>query len=194
MKKIQRVSESQARTYRKKLNIDVEKILKKEESISCHGCTSNNCCINQNNIDVFDLEFDLLNHYIEDKHIERAKTQMERKDGLISCPFNDPKTGFCDIYENRFTICSTHACTSPKEDCNTILNKKGTMIVDRSIIFNKMNNDSKRYFVSLMESKNRNIIDQFRRKYVDEWATLRGRNINAKQYTSTWNRRIRQNE
>ena len=57
--------------------------------------------------------------------MERARNNMDNGDGTYNCPFNDPKTGKCDIYEDRFYVCAAYAVFNPIEMCNSKKYKTG---------------------------------------------------------------------
>jgi len=163
MKNISRV---QWRRERQLLNENANSALKKTKS-SCNGCEKNYCCVNQKIIEVFDMEFDALDFYITDEHKRRAREEMKRTDGLISCPFNDPVSGECDIYDNRFSICSLHAVISPVEDCDSIVNDGGeTLVLNKMEIVNLLPGRSKTYMDTLFSKRGEDdIIAQFKRVY-----------------------------
>ncbi len=159
-------STSKFRALRQQVNIDIAKPIS-NLNVTCANCKENYCCINQKSIDVLDYEFDNIFFHVKDKHIERAKNQLNREDGLISCPFNDPETKQCDIYKDRFMVCSLHKVVSPSEDCDSILKPEhGTLIVDKIEIANRLKGESFDYLIHLSKYKKASdIIDQFKRIY-----------------------------
>jgi Fe-S-cluster containining protein len=160
------VSESEFRRIRQQTNLDLERPIE-GLNLSCTGCKENFCCINQKDISVLDFEFDNIKYHIEDKHIERAKKELNRQDNLISCPFNDPETKQCDIYKDRFIMCALHKVVSPIEDCDSILKPNATtLIVSKNEQAFRLKHNSLVYVKVLGKStKESNVIKQFKRVY-----------------------------
>ncbi len=153
------------RMLRRQLNLENQSILNKGGF--CMDCKKNYCCINQRHIEVFNMEFDTLSYYITDEHINRARKEMKRTDGLISCPFNNPETGKCEIYDDRFSICSSQGVVTPSEDCDTITKPgRRTKIADRMAMFPRLFKESKMYIQTLANTEEvHDIIAQFKRVY-----------------------------
>ena len=88
---------------------------------SCYGCTTGYCCTMQKIIEISTVEATERAHLIEDKHRARAKVQLEifEREGYFTCPFKDPVTNLCDIYDERFAVCSQYHVLNPVEDCDS---------------------------------------------------------------------------
>ncbi len=166
---VRTISKAQWRKIRQQVNTEQQFTLR-DKAISCNNCNKNYCCINQNHIEVCDVEFDNLDFYITEEHKKRAYTEMKRTDGLISCPFNNPENGECEIYKDRFTVCSSQGVTTPVEDCNSTANPNGgTMIADRLEIYDRLSEDSKMYINTIQHAGGfSDIIAQFKRVYGEE--------------------------
>ncbi len=111
---------------------------------ACISCTEQyNCCRNQSTIRVHSQEIKDIKHLIEKKHITRILEQKKIKadTGKYSCPFNDPETGKCDIYEDRFTICSVHMAIGDPESCNSLKNENGTNNINIEVVFENLKNN-----------------------------------------------------
>ena len=113
-----------------------EALLGQSDKIACHTCNKPYCCQNQIRISVSDIEFQQILPIITDEHRERARYQSKNKrmmNGQLTytCPFNNPDTGMCEIYDNRFVVCAGHGVVADSEEaCNTETNNTGTMIVN----------------------------------------------------------------
>jgi len=111
-------------------------LLVQSNKIACHSCDKPYCCQNQIRIAISYLEFQQLRPIITDEQKERARYQDKNKRMMnghltYSCPFNNPDTGKCEIYENRFVVCAGHGVVADSpEACNTESGSKGTMIVN----------------------------------------------------------------
>ena len=111
-------------------------MLGQSAKIACHGCDKNYCCVNQQRIEISKLEFEQIKPHITDEQYKRAKYEIDNSrimNGftVYTCPFNNPDTGMCEIYENRFVVCATHGVVADDiEACNTEASNKGTFIVN----------------------------------------------------------------
>lgn len=111
-------------------------MLGQSPKIACHGCDKAYCCRNQQSIQIADIEFEQLKHIITDDQLRRAKKEIDSPrimfgKNVYTCPFNDPVTGACEIYANRFIVCAGHGVVGPTEEvCNTEGSNTGTMIVN----------------------------------------------------------------
>ncbi len=131
-------------------NKKINKLLMESSSIasqgrdSCSSCNYNYCCVSQKVIEISTLEWEDRKHLIEQKHIDRAKVQIERfdKEGLFTCPFNDPVTGQCDIYDERFIVCAQYRVINNKEHCNSDT-RHGLQVVNPMNIFTILMNKDK---------------------------------------------------
>ncbi len=92
-----------------------------KHTASCIGCDHNYCCLGQKRIEISSIEFKKIKSLITQAQKNRAMKQIHRfkKDELFDCPFNDPDTGKCEIYEDRFLVCAQYAVINPKEHCNS---------------------------------------------------------------------------
>ncbi len=115
-----------------------ESLLGQSDKIACHKCDKPYCCRNQQAIQISTTEFEskIKQHLITDIHIARAKAEKEKdlhmdELSVYTCPFNNPDTGECEIYDNRFIVCAGHGVVAEDvEVCNTETSKDGTMIVN----------------------------------------------------------------
>ena len=92
----------------------------KHES-SCMSCTENYCCRMQKRIEVARKEWERLIPLITDEQEERMIEQVEiyKKHGYFDCPFNNPETKKCEIYDDRPYVCAGYQVKNPKEDCDS---------------------------------------------------------------------------
>lgn len=101
---------------------------------SCRDCNENYCCVNQKNIEIEQSEFDDVKHLITPEQEARALVQFERTDGLFNCPFNDPETGECEIYDRRPYVCAAYRVFNPKEDCNSNTESELTILNPMAVV------------------------------------------------------------
>lgn len=111
-------------------------MLGQSPKIACHGCDKAYCCRNQQSIQISSIEFEQIKPLITDEQLRRAKKEIESPrimygKRVYTCPFNNPLTGACEIYANRFVVCAGHGVVGETEEvCNTEGSNKGTMIVN----------------------------------------------------------------
>ena len=152
-----------------------ESMLCQSKYIACHKCDKPYCCRGQKRIEITNIEFENMMPMITEEQIARAMHYIENGkrelfgNKVYDCPFNDPTTGKCEIYENRFVVCAAHGVISDNvEGCNTEIDTKGTLIINPlntvSIAINK-SEESKYYLKYLSESEPIDILDAFRKHY-----------------------------
>ena len=88
---------------------------------SCYGCKTGYCCTKQRIIEISSVEWIERQSLIAPKHLKRAKQEVDTFDrvGYFTCPFLDPVTKLCDIYNERFFVCATYHVVNPVEHCNS---------------------------------------------------------------------------
>ena len=121
-------------------------------------------------VEIEKKEFDQIEPQITAEQMARAKFQIENpmmKRGMTTydCPFNDPATGKCEIYNSRFIICAQYGVTSPIEDCNTDGDGTGTMVVNPILIYENLKDRNTMNYLGYLarDAKQTTIIDEFRR-------------------------------
>ena len=138
--------------------------------ITCHGCDKNYCCVGQRFIEIDEKEFALVKPFITDEQLRRAKVQIDSPtmmNGMIvyDCPFNDPETGKCEIYDARFIVCAGYGVVSPQDDCNSKECSSGTMVVNPVNVYEAIKNPETVAYLMHMtkEIKPTTVMDEFRK-------------------------------
>ncbi len=122
-------------------------------------------------VEIAKKEFDQIKPQITAEQMARAKFQIENptmKRGMTTydCPFNDPITGKCEIYNSRFVICAQYGVTNPIEECNTDNpNSNGPMVVNPVLIYENINNQNTIEYLRYLahDAEQTTIIDEFRK-------------------------------
>ena len=139
--------------------------------ISCHNCDKNYCCVGQKHVQIEQREFQNIEHLITAEQLARAREQIENpvmKRGITvyDCPFNDPVTGKCEIYDVRFMVCAGYGVVNPIEECDTDNeDASGTMVVNPLHIFEALKDEDTILYISDLarNDKETTVIDEFRR-------------------------------
>ena len=135
---------------------------------SCAGCTTGYCCTMQRIIEISTTEATERQHLVEEKHRVRAKHELEvfEKEGHFTCPFKDPETNLCDIYEERFAVCSQYHVFNPVEDCDS-RTKAGLQVLNPMMVMKTMSQDPGSHplvmdMMLLAQGEPINILDMFK--------------------------------
>lgn len=143
-----------------------ETMLGMSPDISCHGCDKNYCCVGQKVIEISTVEFERIVPLIKAKHRERAFKAIEQQKSteLWDCPFNDPKTGLCDIYDDRFIVCASYGVINKAEHCDS-RTEHGLKVVNPYLIFTKIEkpNTLKFIWTAATKGETTSIIDEFKK-------------------------------
>ncbi len=152
------------------------------KATSCSTCNNNYCCVGQKDIEISDREW---NEHLEDlitpSQIFRAIKEikwMENEDNVektFDCPFNDPRTGRCEIYEDRFFVCAQYHVFNPKEDCDS-RTEKGLEVLNPMGVISNLSRKPKyagvlREMATLAEGTPTNMIHRWKR-YLDDKGML----------------------
>ena len=119
-------------------------VLATQGKSSCAGCTTGYCCTTQKIIEISTVEWTERQHLITSEHIDRAKVQVKRfeAESLFTCPFLDPVTKLCDIYDERFAVCAQYHVFNPVEDCNSDT-ESGLQVINPMVVMKAMASDPK---------------------------------------------------
>lgn len=138
--------------------------------ISCNSCDKPHCCRGQRFVEIAQSEFEQIKPLIQPKHMIRAKKQIEAprmSNGfhVYDCPFNDPDTGKCDIYEYRFVVCASYGVYSPIDHCDTSKGYNGTQVANPMHVFTSIKDEATLAYLShhASDAVGTNIIDEFRK-------------------------------
>ena len=106
---------------------------------ACRTCTEPSCCKLMYETGIAKVEFDEIEHLVTDVHINRAREAIEldkQYNGLTSyrCPFLSLEDK-CEIYDNRFIICSTYSVVGSPTQCNESNSKGNVAVVNPIGIF-----------------------------------------------------------
>ena len=141
------------------------------DTIACHNCDKNYCCIDQISIQISTIEFEQIKPHITNEQYKRAKFEIENPrleygKSVYSCPFNSPVTGKCEIYENRFVVCAGHGTVADTpEACNTKVSQTGTLIVNPMMTFSAASKDehTRLYLGHIADGEPIDVLDAFRK-------------------------------
>lgn len=166
----------------KTIYIDVSKVIgtikdsmmNQSQTIACHRCDKAYCCRNQVSIQISDIEFELVSVLITEEQKERARKEIAANKQMFgktvyTCPFNNPDTGMCEIYNYRFVVCAGHGVIHENpEVCNTEgeLGKDGTKIVNpmnTMEIAVDTSEEAKQYLMHLASGNPTDILEEFKK-------------------------------
>jgi len=124
-------------------------LLASQGKSSCMTCEENFCCVGQRNIEILSLEWDTkLKALITTEQESRALQQVKRyndpeaEEPSFDCPFNDPDTGKCEIYDDRFYVCAQYNVFNPKEHCDS-KTRNGLEVINPIAVFNVLGSSMK---------------------------------------------------
>jgi len=157
-------------------------LLASQGKSSCMTCEKNFCCVGQCNIEISSLEWNTkLKALITPEQESRALQQVkkyndpEAKEPSFDCPFNDPDTGKCEIYDDRFYVCAQYNVSNPKEHCDS-KTRNGLSVINPTAVFRVLGSSMKYGAVTnnlakLAKGDAVNMIDAWR-KYLEEKGIL----------------------
>ena len=148
----------------KRISIDMGDAI---ETSACRTCKEAYCCSYQHQISISKSEFDEIVHLITPEQIERAKQEVTQHSTLngekvYQCPFLNEE-GLCEIYDDRFLICSQYSVVGTNSQCNRDNGDSVVKIVNPTAIFLKAMEDEKvkERLMKHSEGEMTDVLDEF---------------------------------